>query len=282
MASQSNPKIPPLKDDTPNDEPGRSGERRVAQVTSIASTVSPNPDADASSRSSIRNNPTPLDVIFILFASVALVVLILSFAAVRGTQPFQTLPYWLKSAVSSFWSRFTVGAGTLSTLGVRKWIDRRPAPNYLIWIPAFTVGLLGSVLFSATFVIPPTVPILDGSIAIPRKGETVTRRTFICQGKATGVGPQTHLWLVVEANNHFWPKEREVHVPPGGGIWESTVYEDGATDKFSLSLYAVNAEEEKKIVQWLEDGENTGKYQELSGILGDRLDRVEDLRLKRN
>jgi hypothetical protein len=71
-------------------------------------------------------------------------------------------------------------------------------------------------------------------------------------------------------------------VPPGGGIWESTVYEDGATDKFSLSLYAVNAEEEKKIVQWLEDGENTGKYQELSGILGDRLDRVEDLRLKRN
>ena len=39
-----------------------------------------------------KTNPTPMDVIFILFASVALVVLILSFSPVRGAEPFQKHP----------------------------------------------------------------------------------------------------------------------------------------------------------------------------------------------
>jgi hypothetical protein len=46
--------------------------------------------------------------------------------------------------------------------------------------------------------------------------------------------PNTHLWLVVEVNNGVWPKEGELHVLADGS-WESTVYEDGATDKFSLA-----------------------------------------------
>src|ERR1700734_2981580 len=53
---------------------------------------SPSLDPNANRRSPARNNPTPLDAIFILFASVALVVPILSFSPVRGAQPFQNLP----------------------------------------------------------------------------------------------------------------------------------------------------------------------------------------------
>src|SRR6202044_1886559 len=52
----------------------------------------PGLDPNANRRSPARNNPPPLDAIFILFASVALVVLILSFSPVRGAQPFQNLP----------------------------------------------------------------------------------------------------------------------------------------------------------------------------------------------
>ena len=194
---------------------------------------SPSPEPNADQRSSTRTNPTPLDAIFILFASVALTVLILSFSAVRGAQPFQNIPGWLVSAVSNFWNRLFVGAGTLGTLGLRRWFDRSPAPNYLIWIPVFTVGLLAAVLFSAALVIPPPASMLNASIEEPRPAETVTRRTFVCKGRATGVGPETHLWLAVEVNNHIWPKEREIHVL-ADGTWQNTVYEDGATDRLSL------------------------------------------------
>src|ERR1700693_2569867 len=134
---------------------------------SAAPIGSPIPVPNSNRRSSARSNPTPLDVIFILFASVALVVLILSFTAVRGTQPFQNIPNWLISAVSNVWSRFFLGAGTLGSLGLRKWLDRSPAPNYLIWIPAFTVGLLAATLFSVALVIPPPAAVLNARIGEP-------------------------------------------------------------------------------------------------------------------
>ena len=243
---------------------------------------SPSLDPNANRRSPARNNPTPLDAIFILFASVALVVLILSFSPVRGAQPFQNLPAWLISAVSNFWSRLFVGAGTLSTLGLRKWLDRNPAPNYLVWIPLFTVGLLAAVLFSTAIVIPPPPVLLNGSIDAPKPGTTVTRRTFECSGKASGLGQDTHLWLAIEVNNHIWPKEREIHTLADGS-WKTVVYEDGATDKFSLSLLSANAEAEKQINQWIEAGKKTGQYTELLGIPGtERLDRIDGLRLKSN
>jgi hypothetical protein len=286
MASHSSPEVPPLGDDTSNDEPRSAAERRAAQVMSISSVLTPAPDPDAARRSSSRpsskNNPTPLDAIFILFASVALVVLILSFSPVRGTQPFQTLPDWFKTAVSNFWSRFIIGAGTLSTLGLRKWIDRSPAPNYLVWIPVFTVGLLAAVLFSAAVIIPSPASVPNASIEEPRAGQTVPRRTFECSGRATGIGPGTHLWLAVEVNNHIWPKEREIHLL-ADGTWKNTVYEDGATDKFAISLFSANADAEKQINQWIEAGKKTGQYAELAGIPGaERIARVDGLRLKSN
>src|ERR1700693_5286770 len=184
------------------------------------------------------NNPTPLDVIFILFASVALVFLILSFSAVQGAEVFQQ-GQWVIRAVSNVWSRLSIGAGTLASLGLRRWLERSPTPNYFVWIPVFTASLLAAILFTLAFTIPPTRPVLNAWIDDPKPGQTVTRRTFPCNGRATGVGPQTHLWLAVEANNHIWPKEREIK-ELADGTWATTVYEDGATDKFSISILSAN------------------------------------------
>ena len=282
MASQSSPNLPPLSEDSPSAEPRRPEEKRAAQVMSIASMLPPTPDSEAARQSPSRNNPTPLDVIFILFASVVLVVLVLSLSPVRGAQPFQNLPDWFVAAVSNVWNRLFLGAGALGSLGLRKWLDRSPAPNYLLWISALTAGLLVATLFSVALIIPPPATVVTGRIAEPKPGQIVTRRTFVCKGKAYGVGAQTHLWLAVEANNHVWPKEREVHVS-ADGTWENAVYEDGATDKFSVSLLSASPDAEKTINQWIEDGQKTGQYKELGGIPGtERIYRVDGLRLKPN
>lgn len=240
---------------------------------------SAHPDPMAPPPVRTKPNPTPLDVTFILFASIALVVLILSFAPVRGAQPFQNIPGWLVGAVSSFWNRLFVGAGALGSLALRKWIDRSPAPNYLVWISVFTVGLLAAVLFSAALVIPPPPIILTVAIDEPKKGEIIPR-TFTCKGRASGVGRDTHLWLAVEVNNRVWPRDGEVHVRADES-WENTVFEDGATDKFSLAVYTANAAGSKFVSDWLEAGKRTGEYKELVGIPGaERVARVDDLRLK--
>jgi len=279
MASQSSPNLPSPSDDI---LARRAGEKRVAQVMSIESMEPHAPNLGASPQSSRSNNPTPLDVIFILFASVALVVLVLSFSSVRGAQPFQNLPDWLVGAVSSVWNRLFLGVGALGSLGLRKWLDRNPGPNYLIWIPVLTAGLLAATLFSVALVIPSPASVVTGSITEPKPGQIVSRRTFVCKGKANGLGPQTHLWLAVEGNNHVWPKEREVHVS-ADGTWENMVYEDGATDKFSVSLLSASPEAEKQINQWIEDGKKTGQYKELSGIPGtERISRIDGVRLKPN
>jgi len=126
-------------------------------------------------------------------------------------------------------------------------------------------------------VIKPT----EATIDEPRKEQEVTRNTFIAKGHATGVLPNTHLWLVIEADDHVWPKERELHVLPDGS-WESTVYEDGRTKRFALAVYSADPQAEKFINDWLEDGKRTeGKYKAIGGIPGtERLARVDDLRPK--
>lgn len=281
MASQSNPNVPPLGGEAPADESRPIEERHPTSVTSIESRRSLPPDANISRRSS-ATHATPLDAIFILLASVTLLVLILSLSPVRQTEPFQNLPDWFRSAVSSFWSRLTVGAGALSTIGLRKWLDRSPAPNYLVWISSLTAGLLAAVLFSAAVIIPPPATVLTGSIEEPKPNQTVSRRTFVCKGRVNGVGPQTHLWLAVEANNHIWPKEREVHVL-ADGTWENTIYEDGATDKFSISLLSATPAAEKQIDDWIEAGKKSGQYAELNGIpAAERIARVDGIKLRAN
>jgi len=91
--------------------------------------------------------------------------------------------------------------------------------------------------------------------------------------------PNTHLWLVVEVKGRRWPKERELNVRPDG-TWESTVYEDGANDSFSLAVYSANPEGEEFIKQWIDAGTRSGEYLDIVAIPGtERLARVDDLQL---
>jgi len=142
-----------------------------------------------------KTNPTPLDVIFILFSSVVLVVLIVSFTPISGTQPFQNLPPWFVKAVSSMWTLLFAGAGTAGTLALRRWLDRSPTPNYFVWISVFTVGLLGAGTLDAYVVqkqTPSVPPLVTATIEMPKTGDTGTGRTFTCKGRAT-TAPNTHL-----------------------------------------------------------------------------------------
>ena len=227
-----------------------------------------------------KTNPTPLDVIFILFASVVLVVLIVSFTPIGGTQPFQNLPPWFVKAVSSIWTLLFAGVGTAGTLALRRWLDRSPTPNYFVWISVFTVGLLGAGTLDAYVIqkqTPSILPPVTATIEMPRAGDTV-HRTFTCKGRAT-TAPNTHLWLVVEVNSFRWPKERELQVRPDG-TWESTVYEDGASPRFSLAVYSADPQAEEFINEWIAAGTSSGDYKEMDAIPGTvRLARVDDLQI---
>ena len=228
-----------------------------------------------------KTNPTPLDVIFILFSSVVLVVLIVSFTPISGTQPFQNLPPWFVKAVSSMWTLLFAGAGTAGTLALRRWLDRSPTPNYFVWISVFTVGLLGAGTLDAYVVqkqTPSVPPLVTATIEMPKTGDTGTGRTFTCKGRAT-TAPNTHLWLVVEANSFLWPKERELQVRQDG-TWESTVYEDGRSPRFSLAVYSADPQAEEFINEWIAAGTSSGDYKEILGIPGTvRLARVDDLQI---
>lgn len=99
-----------------------------------------------------ETNPTPLDALFILSASVALLLLLLWIAtSLLGLPLFTDLPQWLKDAVSEVWKKVLIGSGTAATaaatLALRNWLYKtRPAPNYLVWIPAFTAMLIAALL----------------------------------------------------------------------------------------------------------------------------------------
>lgn len=125
-----------------------------------------------------------------------------------------------------------------------------------------------------------TVDSVKGEISSPEPSGTVPR-AFGCTGSASDVGPDVHLWLAVETNGLVWPKEGQI-VPDENGSWTATVFEDGATDVFSLSLLAADRRAHKKIEAWLNKGKRSGKYQEISSLLGARrVARVDGLRLSK-
>jgi len=105
-----------------------------------------------------RANPTPLDVLFILSASVVLLLLLLWMAtSIAGHPLFTDLPPWLKSIVSELWSKVLVGSAGAgaAVLALRKYLFQlRPTLNYLIWIPATTAVLIVA-LFAVEKALPP-------------------------------------------------------------------------------------------------------------------------------
>lgn len=115
----------------------------------------------------------------------------------------------------------------------------------------------------------------------PRTNQFVGR-TIRCSGIATDVQPQMHLWLAVEADGLIWPREGEVFVDKENR-WSGTIFEDGATRKFSAALLIASPEGDRLIREWLEDGRRKGEYAEMKGIPGtERLARVDGLRLRRS
>jgi hypothetical protein len=120
-----------------------------------------------------------------------------------------------------------------------------------------------------------------GNITQPKPGQLVGR-TIECFGSATALPAGLHLWLATEVRGLLWPKGSEVYVGTDGQ-WSKTIFEDGATEEFSLSLFVANAEAHNAIAQWLQTSQQTGNYATLSGVIGtDRLYRVDGLRLPAN
>ena len=110
-----------------------------------------------------KGNPTPLDVLFILSASVVLLLLLLWMVTTLSGRPlFTDLPPWLKSIVSELWTKVIVGSATAGAaiLALRKYLfESRPSLNYMIWIPATTFGLI-IALFAVEQLVPkPEKPI---------------------------------------------------------------------------------------------------------------------------
>jgi|SRR5271167_4839393 len=99
-------------------------------------------------------NPTPLDVIFIVFTSITLLLLLLWIATtLGGQQMFNHVPPFLEDMVKSVWTKISMTGASLGALLLRRYIDKSPAPNYLLWIPGFMMFLL-----VALFLVQQTVP----------------------------------------------------------------------------------------------------------------------------
>lgn len=118
-----------------------------------------------------------------------------------------------------------------------------------------------------------------GSFTEPTPNEAVGR-TIRCSGVVTGLQPGLNLWLVVESGELKWPKESKVQ-PDQANKWSVTIFEDGATAQFAVSLFVADAGADRRIKEWLEAGRRTGKYSEWREIPGARrLARVDGLRLQ--
>jgi len=103
----------------------------------------PKPNRRTTSATGTWNNPTPLDCIFILFASVLLLLLVFWLVqTIRGGKDVSVLPGFLTTTASKIWGSIILGGGTALSAAARKWLDAKPCANYLICIPGFTVVLL--------------------------------------------------------------------------------------------------------------------------------------------
>ena len=115
----------------------------------------PKPKRTPANRGITGANPTPLDSLFILFASVFLLLLLLWIASqLAGRDLFTQLPPWVNDVVKGIWSKVIVGTGTAGTLALRKWLYKStPSPNYLLWIPGFTIFFM-LALFLVKLLVP--------------------------------------------------------------------------------------------------------------------------------
>ena len=118
---------------------------------------------------------------------------------------------------------------------------------------------------------------VKGEIIEPKPNQVI-ESTINCSGWVEGMSPGCHLWLAVEADGYIWPKEREFFAEDDGS-WEDTIFEQGTTATFALSLFVANNQANKKIRAWLDQGDAKGYYQQMKRVAGTRrLAKIDGLR----
>jgi hypothetical protein len=117
----------------------------------------------------------------------------------------------------------------------------------------------------------------NGTITMPAANQAVGR-TIAAAGHVSGLDESTYLWIAIEVDDRIWPKEGRLSIN-NQHQWNQEVYEDGKADEFSLSLWAVNLDADRKLRAWLESGNQSGTFPELRRLAGmRRLARVDRLR----
>ena len=166
---------------------------------------------------------------------------------------------------------------------------RSAVPDNLVWLLSVVIlaPLVGYIVtaFDARRrppALPPVAPQRPrATIDAPSPNQIVVG-TIPCNGSATGIQPDMHLWLAVEANGFIWPKEGEVYVDTEDR-WSATIFEAGAAKEFSVALLIANSEANKVIRAWLEKGRRNGEYALMKRISGtERLARADGLRLNKS
>ena len=163
---------------------------------------------------------------------------------------------------------------------------RSAVPDNLVWLLSVVilVPLVGYIATARHR--PPALQLVRpqrprATIDAPSPNQIVVR-SIPCNGSATGIQPDMHLWLAVEANGFLWPKEGEVFVDKEDR-WSATIFEDGAAKEFSVTLLIANSEANKVIRAWLEKGRRNGEYALMKAISGtERLARADGLRLNKS
>jgi hypothetical protein len=123
-----------------------------------------------------------------------------------------------------------------------------------------------------------SVDSVKGGFTIPNASQQVPH-TFQAAGSVRDMGAKIHLWLAVETNGFIWPKEGQI-IPDESGSWVATVFEDGATDLFSLSLIAADETAHKQFTNWMKSGKKSGNYAKITlPLSARRVARVDELRL---
>jgi hypothetical protein len=128
-----------------------------------------------------------------------------------------------------------------------------------------------------SFHVPQSIPSSSSSPAAKSGNKPAVDHGIACE-PTSSLQEGAHLWLAVEIDGRIWPKESEVHIEEDGS-WSKTVFEEEAAGKFSLLLYAANAEGNDYIRAWLRSCDQTGSYPELLGAPGlTYLARIDGLR----
>jgi len=123
-------------------------------------TVPPGRPRSGPRRGASGANPTVLDALFIIFAAVTLLLFLL-WVLPGGETKYSNAPPFLKDMVNSVWAKLSFAGGSAAALILRRFLEKRPAPNYLIWIPGF-MGILIGTLFLLSKMFPPPPP--QGSV----------------------------------------------------------------------------------------------------------------------